>query len=158
MNHPSYCISCEAGKGYIQTSAVIQSYVLTCNEEGTYADTGVCEVYGFKCATCISITTNCLSLALTTCSSFSVAAGLPFLLSSLAALMSGESTLMSAPSASKRSATASLPRTHPNAQHVERVLFLRCVRGLFCQLLQLREDSSELHRKRSGRREDWFYL
>lgn len=60
MNHPSYCTSCEAGKGYLQTSAVMQSCVQICND-GTYANNGVCEVCDFKCATCIGSSTNCIS-------------------------------------------------------------------------------------------------
>ena len=41
MNHPSYCTSCENGKGYLQTSAVQQSCVTECTD-GTYAKNGVC--------------------------------------------------------------------------------------------------------------------
>lgn len=60
INHPSYCTSCENGKGYLQTSAVIQSCVQTCND-GTYANNGVCEVCDFKCATCLGSASNCIS-------------------------------------------------------------------------------------------------
>ena len=41
MNHPSYCTSCENGKGYLQTSAVLQSCVIECTD-GTFAKNGVC--------------------------------------------------------------------------------------------------------------------
>lgn len=60
MNHPSYCTSCETGKGYLQTSAVDQSCVQTCND-GTFASNGVCQVCDFKCATCLGSATNCIS-------------------------------------------------------------------------------------------------
>ena len=41
LNHPSYCTSCENGKGYLQTSAVQQSCVTECTD-GTYVKNGVC--------------------------------------------------------------------------------------------------------------------
>lgn len=60
MNHPSFCTSCQNGQGYLQTSAVSQSCVQTCND-GTFANNGVCSVCDFKCATCIGSATNCIS-------------------------------------------------------------------------------------------------
>lgn len=60
LNHPSYCTSCENGKGYLQTSAVQQSCVEICND-GTFAQNGVCQVCDFKCATCLGSSTNCIS-------------------------------------------------------------------------------------------------
>jgi hypothetical protein len=60
MNHPSFCTSCQNGQGYLQTSAVSQSCVQTCND-GTFASNGVCQVCDFKCATCLGSATNCIS-------------------------------------------------------------------------------------------------
>ena len=60
MNHPSFCTSCLNGKGYLQTSAVSQSCVLSC-VAGTYPVGGVCQVCDFKCATCLGSATNCIS-------------------------------------------------------------------------------------------------
>jgi hypothetical protein len=60
MNHPSFCTSCLNGMGYLQTSAVQQSCVLSC-VDGTYAEAGVCQVCDFRCATCLGSATNCIS-------------------------------------------------------------------------------------------------
>ena len=60
MNHPSYCTSCEPGKGYLQTSDTLQSCVPEC-AKGTYVDDGVCQLCDFKCATCIGSKYHCLS-------------------------------------------------------------------------------------------------
>ena len=60
INHPSYCTSCENGKGFLQTSAVDQSCVQNCID-GTFANNGVCQVCDFKCATCLGSATNCIS-------------------------------------------------------------------------------------------------
>ena len=60
INHPSYCTSCLNGMGYLQTSANMQSCVLSC-VPGTYASEGVCQVCDFRCATCLGSASNCLS-------------------------------------------------------------------------------------------------
>jgi len=60
INHPSYCTSCENGRGFLQTSAVDQSCVQNCID-GTFANNGVCQVCDFKCATCLGSATNCIS-------------------------------------------------------------------------------------------------
>ena len=60
INHPSYCTSCLNGMGYLQTSAVAQSCVLSC-VDGTFAEGGVCQVCDFRCATCLGSPTNCIS-------------------------------------------------------------------------------------------------
>lgn len=60
INHPSYCTSCLNGKGYLQTSSVAQSCVLSC-VEGTFPQNGVCQVCDFRCASCLGSATNCIS-------------------------------------------------------------------------------------------------
>lgn len=60
INHPSYCTSCINGKGYLQTSAIAQSCVLSC-VDGTYPSGGVCQVCDFRCATCLGSATNCVA-------------------------------------------------------------------------------------------------
>ena len=60
MNHPSFCTSCLNGLGYLQTSAIHQSCVLSC-VDGTYPVGGVCQVCDFRCATCLGSATNCIS-------------------------------------------------------------------------------------------------
>lgn len=60
INHPSYCTSCLNGQGYLQTSSVSQSCVLSC-VAGTYPDNGVCQVCDFRCATCLGSASNCIS-------------------------------------------------------------------------------------------------